>query len=234
MTHTSVLHRLQDIDSDSDARRARLDDINAVLGQNEEVRAARERLETAETTLRVAQADVNQLELEIGSLEDKANATSDRLYSGTVTNPKELQDLELELESLGKRRDGLEESLLEAMVAVDDGDSKAESARAELAATEEAWASDQGDLTAEKRDLEARLGELNASREELLAQIDGPSLEAYEKLRAKLGGVAVATIEGGVCAACGVQPASSVAQKARHGDVAARCPNCQRILYDGQ
>ena len=56
MTHTSVLHRLQSVDSQVDAKSARLEEINALLGENEEIRAARGRLSAAEEQLRAAGA----------------------------------------------------------------------------------------------------------------------------------------------------------------------------------
>jgi predicted nucleic acid-binding Zn-ribbon protein len=226
-----MLHRLQSIDSQADARRARLDEINALLGANEEVRAARERLDAVEEQLRAAQAHTTDLELEIASGDAKAKATTERLYGGATKNVRVMEDMEQELAALGRRREELEDDLLEAMVALDERQAQTDQARAELKAIEDKWAASQGDLAGEKQELEARLSELQAEREALLPQIDANSLSAYEKLRARLRGVAVATVEDGVCTACGVAPTSSVVQKARHGELDARCPTCGRILY---
>ncbi|MEZ4515948.1 MAG: hypothetical protein R3C44_03590 [Chloroflexota bacterium] len=54
----------------------------------------------------------------MGSVNDKARRQSEqRLYSGDVKNPKELTDLQHEIESLGRRRDTLETDVLEALMA---------------------------------------------------------------------------------------------------------------------
>jgi predicted nucleic acid-binding Zn-ribbon protein len=227
---TSVLYRLQQIDSKSDGKRARLDEINALLGENEGVQAARQRLEQTEERTRTAQARTTELELNIASLQDKAKATSDRLYSGVVKNPKEMQDMEHELQSLARRQGELEDLLLEAMMTLEESQSQRGRARAELQSTEEEWAANQGDLAAEKQALEADLRELEAQREGVAGQADANALAAYESLRARLGGLAVARLQNEVCGACGVVPTSTVIQKARHNQLDARCPTCGRIL----
>jgi predicted nucleic acid-binding Zn-ribbon protein len=231
VTDTSDLHLLQQLDTRADAKRVRLDEINALLGANEEVQAARKRLEQAQERTRTAQARTNELELEIASLEDKAKGTSDRLYSGTVTNPKELQDMEQEIQSLGRRQREIEDTLLEAMMALEESQAEGAQAQADLEAIEERWAASQGDLATEKQALDADLRELEAEREEMVGKVDADALAAYEELRARLGGLAVATLQDEVCMACGVVPTSSVIQKARHGQLDARCPTCGRILY---
>lgn len=233
MTDTSLLHRLQSIDSGVDVKQARLDEINALLGENQEVQAAIERLETAEKSLQAAQAQVNDLELEIASLDEKTQTATDRLYSGSVTNPKELQDMEQELEALGRRREALEDQLLEAMATLEDVQEQAEIAGGNLKDVESKWADNQGDLVGEKKELEAALEDLSSKRESVLAEVDNGTLETYESLRSQRRGLAVATVKDGVCTACGVAPTSSVLQKARHGDSNARCPTCGRILYVG-
>lgn len=231
MTHTSVLYRLQGIDSQADARRARLDEINVLLGANEEVRAARETLESAEEQLRAAHARTTGLEHEIATGDAKAKETSERLYGGATQNVRVMEDMQQELAALERRRKQLEDDLLEAMVALDDAQASTDEAQASLKATEEKWAAGQGDLLTEKQELEAGVAELAEDREALLSQIDADALAAYENLRARLRGVAVASVEDGVCAACGVAPTSSVLQKARHGELDARCPTCGRILF---
>jgi predicted nucleic acid-binding Zn-ribbon protein len=231
VTHTSVLYQLQGVDSETDAKRARLDEVNALLGENQEVRDARDQLGAAEEQVQAAQARTRDVELEIATLDSKTKATTDRLYSGTVKNHKELQDMEQELEALGRRRAVLEDSLLEEMVELEESQSATEQAQLNLKAAEDKWTASQGDLADEKQSLEARLAELEIEREGILVQVDADSLAAYETLRTQRGGVAVAMVRDGVCMACGVEPTSSVAQKARHGELDARCPTCGRILY---
>ena len=231
MTQTSPLYRLQSIDSEVAVKRSRLDEINVLLGENQEVRAARERLSAAEEQVRAARAHIADLELGIAGLDDKAKATEKRLYGGTVGNPKELQDMDQELASLRGRRETLEETLLEAMLALEEGQSQEAQARSELEVIEARWAASQGDLAKEKQTFEARLLDLEADRQRMLAKADANMLAVYEHLRARLGGLAVATIKDGVCTACGVAPTSMIAQKARRGQLDALCPTCGRILY---
>jgi predicted nucleic acid-binding Zn-ribbon protein len=116
------------------------------------------------------------------------------------------------------------------MMTLEESQSQRGRARAELEATEEEWAANQGDLAAEKQALEADLRELEAQREGVAGQAGANALAAYESLRARLGGLAVARLQNEVCGACGVVPTSTVIQKARHNQLDARCPTCGRIL----
>lgn len=226
----SQLYVLQQFDSETAAKRLRLDAINEELGHNEHVQAAREVLDKASETQRARQAQVTDLELDIASLADKIKTAENRAYSGTVTNPRELEDLQAEIASLRRRREDLEGQLLEAMYTLEDNQAAVEEATRLLAEAEEQWASGQSDLLDEKRALEQRLESLETERAAAVERVDAPALRVYDDLRAQLGGVAVAAIEGGVCGACGVEPTSSVRQKASHGALDAYCQMCGRIL----
>ncbi|HEU4488534.1 MAG TPA: hypothetical protein VFS38_04545, partial [Actinomycetota bacterium] len=61
----------------------------------------------------------DRLESEISSLEQKLQREQERLYSGQVSNPRELAGLQAEVEMLIRRRGALEDELLEVMVARD-------------------------------------------------------------------------------------------------------------------
>ena len=233
MTHTSVLYRLQVIDSEADTKRSRLDEIKVLVGQNDEVAAAGQTLEDIQKQVKAAKAHIASIELDVGSLEQKANTAESRLYSGAVTNPKELQDLEQELVSLGGRRETLDDALLEGMLLLEGHQNEEAKATSRLDSVEASWAKSQSDLLGEREQLEARLQELVSERDDMVSQIANDAMAVYDKLRAQLGGVVIATIKDGVCSACGVAPTSSIRQQASHGQLDARCATCERILTGG-
>jgi predicted nucleic acid-binding Zn-ribbon protein len=233
MTRASALMRLQQVDSEIDAVRARLAEIEAELAQDRGRAAAGARLSASQAALAATRRALRVQEAEIQSLAAKAAEVETRLYSGKVTNPKELQDIQEELASLRRRRAALEDQMLESMVQVESDESVEQAARQVVTAAEGAVQTANEALAADKARAETALARLLIDREGAEAPISAADRETYASLRRRKRGLAVARLDEGVCSACGVAPSSSRAQAARHGDELILCGNCERILYAG-
>jgi len=231
MHRTERLYRLQCTDSEFDRLTRRLQEVEASLGETEELRQAHLDLQTVEQELHQLQARLRDLELENASLADKLEANEQRLYSGTVRNPKELTSLQEENEYLRRRKSQFEDVILEVMIEVEESQEQAHSARAHLAQVEERWRAEQERLTAERAELQASLAALSEKRQALRAAIPPDDLETYDDLRRRKGGQAVALLQEGTCQGCRVSLPSSKAQQVRQGDVLVFCGSCGRILY---
>src|SRR5205085_319270 len=92
------------------------------------------------------------------------------------------------------------------------------------------WKGSQVDLLAEKERLEGELKLLEAKRKEASAGIDPVALTAYENLRPKKQGGAVALLQGNSCMTCRVEQTSSLVQKVRSSSTLVYCGTCGRIL----
>jgi predicted nucleic acid-binding Zn-ribbon protein len=174
---------------------------------------------------------LRDLELEAKSLTAKITSVEKRLYSGRVTNPKELANLQNEVSYLKRRKGELEDRQIEAMVEVEEHEVEVDSQKASLAQIEAAWSDTQKRLTAEKSELEERLADLEKERVKLEGTIGAEDLTLYGELCSRKGGRAVALLKGEVCQACRVTLPTSRAQQARSGDSLSFCSSCQRILY---
>lgn len=172
----------------------------------------------------------DRLEGEIGLLSDKIAREEQRLFSGGVSNPKELGALQAEVESLKRRRSGIEDGLLEIM-------EQREQAEATLAnlKTERntADAEAQGlrsvvdEITTE---IEQELVTHRAAREELVPTIPESLLALYEQLRAAKGGIGAARLEGATCSGCHTKLPAVEVERLRASGGVQRCDNCRRIL----
>jgi uncharacterized protein len=80
--------------------------------------------------------------------------------------------------------------------------------------------------------LEAEIASCEQSRNQQAAEIDDALLARYEKLRSRMGGVAVARLDGARCTGCHVTLASGAVQLLRHApaDELVDCPECDRLL----
>ncbi len=216
-----------------DRGRARLAEIEKLLGESDAVRAARASHEQAQGRCLTAQAAVNGAELAAAKQRVKLESAERSLYGGGVHEPKELQGLQADVESLKRHLSSLEDHLLEAMVALEDAESQARRAAERLAQAEGALVTEQASLAGERTQLVTRLATLETEREAALGGVAEKDLALYARLRDSMGGLALATLQDGSCNACGVGISAAERQTVRNSAELFRCPQCGRILYAG-
>lgn len=231
LTIPSALYHLQTLDSQIDSLKARLVEIDRLLTDNVAVRKAKQTLEEAQDRRAKWQAGQKDVELERQQLADEAAAAEKRLYSGKLHNPRELTDLQDKISELSKRRETLEEPLIEAMLEVEQADADIAARQAALDETLAKQASTTSDLHDERTETHAKLeslqAEVNAQRQEIPAS----ALRQYDELRKQRRGIAVARLNrDGECSVCGVGLTTALRQQARRGDVVT-CPTCGRLVY---
>jgi uncharacterized protein len=231
MSRVSTLFRLQEIDLELDAHRARLETIAEALRGSPAVQAAYQRMVEADGWLASARVDVRSFEYDNQALSEKIAEVEKRLYGGAVSNPKELQDLQKDVESLKHRRATLEEKQLDALIKAEAAEARKLSAETDLEHAEAEAAKLNGHLLDEQTGLLARVSQLEGEREAVQGSIPADDRETYERLRRSKNGRPVSRLDDGVCTACGVAPSSSRIQNARQGHELIRCGNCDRILY---
>ena len=158
MSRTQSLYELQQVDLELERVSRRLKEIAATLGESDELKRARKMVVDAESQLAKCRAGMQSLDLEVSGLTQKIETDEQRLYSGRVTNPKELASLQDEVASLKRWREKKEEDLLEAMVATEEAEAALVDAQAILAQVSETWRAGQGDLADEQVNLQSGRG----------------------------------------------------------------------------
>src|SRR5688572_14965444 len=104
MTSASDLFALQELDLQCDTRRALIADIESRLGETEELIAAREDARIAEEDLEGLRRRQRELDGRVQDLDAKMRPLETKLYDGSVRNPKELGDMQKELNSFKTQR----------------------------------------------------------------------------------------------------------------------------------
>jgi predicted nucleic acid-binding Zn-ribbon protein len=229
MTKGADLYRLQCLDSDVDAKRRRLAEVEAMLGESETLQQARRARESAQALAQEWAQRQRNLELENQGILDEISHSEQRLYSGTIKNPKELADLQAKVGELRRRRLKLEDSLLEAMIEREETEAACTQAQEHLDDTEARWSAQQADLMTERITLQGELVKIEQARVNLLPSIEASDLATYEALRRRKGGLAVAHVRDGACSGCGVAISPSLEWQLRQGGSAC-CSNCERII----
>lgn len=231
MSQPFKLFRLQQSDSQLDKSRTRLFEIEMALNDNESLRRAQRALDQSAANLEAARKDLRKAEDAVKAQRIKIEQSEHALYGGKVTNPKELQDLQLEVRSLKRYLEVLEDRQLNEMIAVEDAEEIHNSAVKELE-DEKATSRDQNVLLVEEKNrLENDIRRLETEREATSSSIESDDLRLYEELRIQRNGIAVTKVSGRNCAACGSTLSAALLQAARSPTRITRCETCGRILY---
>ncbi|MGH2751756.1 MAG: zinc ribbon domain-containing protein [Actinomycetota bacterium] len=232
----AALRRLLDLQAEDTAIR-QLETRWAALPEAQQLAELNESLSELEADLDIAgkqrdeiERDQSRLEGEIRLLEDKITREEQRMFSGSVANPKELSALQAEVESLKRRHAGLEESLLDVMV---QGESAVETWQ-RLTSEREATAArtkELGDQVAEiKNEIDSALARHHEQRAAMAPEIPESVHELYERLRDQKGGVGAAALVGGTCEGCHTKLPNKEVERLRAEGGLQRCDNCRRIL----
>lgn len=229
MSQVDLLYRLQQVDDEIEAGKRRLRQVLRLQEGNAELAAARQNLATASEQHHAQRAQQQDLSLELETLNTKAKRSERRLYSGQVTNPKELSDLQQELESLGRRRAVLEDELLEAMIQLEEAEAELSEAQTRVAQLEEEWAETRTQLEHEQEQLITQINDAQRRRQELLELITAQSMATYESVQQRVSSNGVVRLKQGRCQGCQVQVPAHRIKAVDEGQLVF-CDSCGRIL----
>lgn len=196
-----------------------------------ELAAKQDLLVAAQTERDDIKHELSRAEVDVEQVVSRIERDEKRLSSGQGS-PKELEQLQHELGSLGKRRAELEEVELEIMVRIEGVDSRISELDAECKNLE----AKVSDLRAKKEDelssLESSVKSTIEARAELAPKIDSELLALYEKLRANGDGIGAAKLVGNQCMGCHLTMNAGELARIRELelDEVARCEECRRIL----
>ena len=213
-----------------DSAVVRLNEVEAQLGETEELVAARELVEQRRGEVHQIQERQKALDWDAEEVRGKALEIEGKLYGGTVKNPKELEDLQADLSSLRSQLRKREDALLEVMLELEDAETAFKEAEAALAELDGAWKAEQASLTETRAALKDEMQALEAKRSRQLEGMDRAALSLYQTLRERRQGAAVAVVERGLCQGCRITLPMSILQKARSGLGLVQCVSCERIL----
>jgi uncharacterized protein len=226
-----TVYQLQTIELERADVARKLHEAEQRLGETDALRGARERLQQEERGLSHLRGQLRNEELELQTLTSKIKETERRLYDGDVRNPKELESLQADIAFLRQRRDGLEDSILADLSAVDDADVRLEAATTTLGTTESSWQQDQTGVQTSVAALRSRLARLDEQTADLRAALPAALLLQYDETCRKKAGRGIAAVRAGLCEGCRVVVPTSLVQQVRRGDDVVRCNSCGRILW---
>ncbi|KRO37722.1 MAG: hypothetical protein NWP62_03930 [Candidatus Planktophila sp.] len=188
----------------------------------------------AETELSDVKRELLRAEADVEQVVSRITRDEARLIGGSAS-PKELEQLQHEVGSLGVRRAELEEVELEIMMRVDAINERISTLKAEEAEHAAVIADleirKENALTIFNKDLEA----IAKDRAEIIQGVEKAFIDLYEKIRETSGGVGAAALSAGSCTGCNLS--INAVEIKRMADLAddevVRCEECRCILVRG-
>jgi predicted nucleic acid-binding Zn-ribbon protein len=233
MNQAFKLYQLQKIDSQLDILESRLNELSKLLAEDGVLSEAERNHVKQQKELELSRQKLRDCENAVQSQRIKIETNSSALYGGKINNPKELRELQADVESLKKYLLTLEDCQLEAMFEIDQAETNYQVALARLQQV-------QTENTLQKAGLISEKVQLNRLKEKLIVErgvsagsIFQENIDLYLRLRKSKRGVAVASIEDGSCTACGATLPPAERQAARSPQIIVNCSSCGRILYAG-
>lgn len=172
-----------------------------------------------------AEGDVEQVRV-------RAARDQSRLDAGQVHSPKELESLQHEIETLGRRKSDLEDIVLEVMERLE----TVQIRLADLLAQRGQGQSRVLELTASRDTTATVTGEeianLRSQRDTQAAHLDVELVALYEKIRAQQAGIGAAELRQRRCTGCRLELNNVEIGQLRSADEdeVMRCEECRRIL----
>jgi len=231
MSKAKQLFVLQEIDLDIQQKTEALAQVKDTIGKDDDIVSARAALAAARKQLMGLEHDQRAAEWGVDELEQKIAAEEKKLYEGSVKNPRELMNLQHEIDLIKVQRRDREDKLLQVMEEVDTAQRDVNHRAEEMEVMTRDWEEAQKWLSRKQTELEADLDTLTQKRESTVISIDSDGIKTYEELRRVKQGIAVAKLVQGRCLGCRISLPVSDQQKARMGQKLATCSNCGRILY---
>lgn len=178
------------------------------------------------------QRDQARADADVEQVRERARRDQELLDSGGINDPKQLQNLQHELQSLARRQSELEDVELEIMERVEG----ALAAVQVLTEQADALAVEQAACSAVVADLQAGIAAERAAvverRAGVASAVPADLLGLYEKIRADAGGVGAAHLHRGQCGGCRLQLPPNELERVRSAPASEviRCDECRRIL----
>ena len=231
MSDSLNLYRLQQLDTRLAQIEFRLKTIADALASNAPLKEAKLNLDLTSNRRLVVMRELKQKENDAAEKKIKIEQIESNLYAGNIHNPKELQGLQAELDSLKRNLASLEDQELQDMLALDIIQSEYKIVSEKYNEILNRVARENKDLLIEQGSLQKEAERLSVERQATTQSIDDKFLSQYNEIREQRHGIAVTTISDNSCDSCGAVLTPAQKQSAHHSHQLFRCPSCGRFIY---
>ncbi len=209
-----------------DSQRKAPDLLKAAEAPLQEILA---RLQALKNTGEALVKQQRSAERELATQEDLLHKVRSRL-SELKTN-KEYQAHLFEIEQSRKKKDSIEESVLETMERVEENKKAIQELEIQAQEAQKAFEVEKIRLEGEIAKLTNELTDLSQQQQQVADIVEKPLLDRYNRLKTMRKGYAVAEVKNGACGGCRLQLPPQLVAEVRRGQELMDCSYCHRILF---
>jgi len=234
-----LLWDLQELDLSISALQLKLEEAPLLSGIQETIEKLdqlKDKISELESRLKEDHKTLRQLEMKAQKIVDDRKELSDNLYSGKITNVKELEQMQRKLDLLAAEKQKTEDSILILMESVEDQEAVFKEAVVENEQNEQELQEKEERLSSDTSGYNENLSRLEKDRERLVAGIEPKYLAKYNILAQKHQGRPLARVVYDICGGCRVFISSALRGHLYNPGAMVYCENCGRLLvkFDDQ
>lgn len=233
MEQLELLWHLQEVDlaikrnEEEMADNPLIDDVREAEADFNEKSAGLE--ETAAKVMEQEKA-LKRQDLDLQKIAAEAKSLSQKLYGGTVSSNRELEQMEKKLGMLEREKELLENRIIGQLEEVETLEEEREIQKKTLDEVARALEEKKKILDGRIKVLEEQVYELQARRRELIEKISPGYLEKYNVFSLKHRGRGMARVENDICGGCSVFIPSAHRGLLYNPNSMVYCENCGRLL----
>lgn len=227
------LYKLQEIDSEISVIKNKIDKLPEKISYEKryfENEIILKKLDELEKSHHELSRKIKRDDEEVKTIEQKIDKEEKRLFSGSITNPKELKSIQDEIVILNKKKDSFETDELELMESLDEMKNRMNKFKEQTKKNEIDLIKLKEELDGINGKLETRFSQLSKEREIAKKVVSNGLLEKYNDMVKNKGGIAVARIINGDCSGCRVKLPFEEIETLNLNKELGRCPSCKRML----
>ncbi len=227
----AILHEVQQADAELARLRKALVGLDTGDELAAQVEQAQQELGDLREQHRGTEKDSMDSDLELKTLQEKKSKFEGQLYGGAVRNPRQLSDLQREVQLLSREIGKVEDRLLELMEALEAESAGTQRREGELADMQERLAAVRAKHESAGSRLRQEIAELEEKRSAKAGQVGPELLKRYERIRERSGNLGLVKVSGTTCPGCQVALPSELLKRLGAGRQALTCENCGRLLF---
>ena len=223
------LQQLQEIDIQRDEAQRELQAVLDQISDPPFVAQLEAEIEAQEEEARRADQAVREAHAVVQTAQRRIEVTDNRLYSGSITDHRTLEELQRDLYTQRQQLPPLNEAETRATQDAQMAHEAGAWLKQLRTGALDVWNARQSELEVERREAQERVDEFARQVEILRDKLSAEDLATYDRYRRRRPRV-VATVAGGVCAGCRLSLPTIVVTRARRGTRSVECPSCGCLL----
>ena len=234
MRSVRELYDLQLLDWEIQQREEELSEVQGRIADDSTRIQAHRRLSAIEAKLGELGPAIRQSERAVQEIEGRISNLDNRMYDGSVTNPREFEALQEERANQVRNQGEEEDRLLEFMVDIEETEELRDRAKTAFEQIDAERNRELGTLETRREELTSEMPELHAQRQEISAEYPPNIMAVYETVRRTRGGQGAALVDQrGMCQGCRLTIPNAELSRARSSEGIVQCGSCTRILIYG-